>query len=98
MIRLNKLNSGGGAVLLKLESMEPCNSVKDRIGKSMVEEAEKGLISLRKQLWLSVTNTGTAWPWLLLPRVQADPDHTCVHVLGRRASQGSGCSVGVDTC
>jgi hypothetical protein len=33
IVRLNRLSEGVGAnILLKLESMEPCNSVKDRIG------------------------------------------------------------------
>jgi len=45
LVRINKLGSGKATILAKLESCNPCGSVKDRIGKSMIEAAEKnGLI------------------------------------------------------
>ncbi|MGD1043316.1 MAG: cysteine synthase A [Sedimentisphaerales bacterium] len=45
LVRINKLSTGGAAILAKLESRNPCGSVKDRIALSMIEDAEKkGLI------------------------------------------------------
>jgi cysteine synthase A len=45
LVRINKLGSGKATVLVKLESKNPCGSVKDRIALSMIESAEKqGLI------------------------------------------------------
>ena len=45
LVQINKLVSGKAEILAKLESFNPCGSVKDRIALSMIDEAEeKGLI------------------------------------------------------
>jgi cysteine synthase A len=41
LVQINKLSSGKATILAKLESHNPCGSVKDRIAKSMIEAAEK---------------------------------------------------------
>ena len=46
LVQINKLGSGDAAILAKLESYNPCSSVKDRVAKSMIEAAEEqGLIT-----------------------------------------------------
>ena len=41
LVRVSRLDTGRATVLVKLESKNPCGSVKDRIAKYMIEEAEE---------------------------------------------------------
>ncbi len=46
LVKINKLGNSNVSILAKLESFNPCSSVKDRIAKSMIETAEnQGLLN-----------------------------------------------------
>ena len=82
LVRLNRVTAGlpkGTQVLAKLESQNPANSVKDRIGLAMIEAAERdGLLRKGKTVIVEPTsgNTGIA-----LAFVAAVKGYACILVM-----------------
>jgi cysteine synthase A len=41
LVELRRLDTGGARILVKVESRNPCGSVKDRVGAALIEDAER---------------------------------------------------------
>jgi len=41
LVQLNRLDTHGATILVKIESRNPCGSVKDRVGVALIEDAER---------------------------------------------------------
>src|SRR5579863_3675814 len=62
MVELGHLDTGGGRIFVKMESRNPCGSVKDRVGVALIEDAERrGIIKSGARLVEPTSgNTGIA--------------------------------------
>ncbi len=71
LVRLNKITEGAKAeVVAKLESFNPCGSVKDRIGMSMIQAAEEAGLITKDTVIVEPTsgNTGIALAFVCASR------------------------------
>jgi cysteine synthase A len=71
LVRLNKLAQGAGAeVVVKLESFNPISNVKDRIGVSMIDDAEERGLVTKDTVIIEPTsgNTGVALAFVCAAR------------------------------
>lgn len=59
MVKLGKLNDTGAEILVKLESFNPGGSVKDRIAKNMIEEAERQNLLNKDSILVEPTSGNT---------------------------------------
>ena len=71
LVKINKLNQGGYAeIVAKLEMFNPMSSIKDRIGKAMIEDAERRGVLKEGSVIIEPTsgNTGIALAFIAASR------------------------------